>query len=1180
MVGIVIMSLLIKHSYAGDWTSSGYDLYRERLNTTELSSYTFGSTPLWQKTLSTNNKVIISTPAVADGYVVIGTQDKKVIAYKEDGTFAWSYSSDDAVCGSPAIKDGRVYVGSLGGRLYCLRLADGNPVWQPALELGGKDYYSSPAIAGTTLFMGLGTFNRKVAGVDIKTGLVSWEKEVNQIVYSSPAVSGNLVIIGTNSGRYYARDFSSGDEIWHFDTTGTVMLSSPLVVGNLVYLLPGGADSKFYRVAINGQVDSDKKNVDSSNWDIPITDPSPPAGYTLIDRAVSSPMFASSVIAFVIRFDWYNSGTGQYTLQEYVVGVDTDSKSVKWQVSNGSLSTTNKNDIPSLKLCPTPAGWDRAGPGTLIAVSSSLQNKLRILDPANNGQELASLVLDAPGRSSPVFANGRLYVATDAGTLYCFQSTYNTAPSAPTSGFTPSGGTDIESSMPTISWNPPSDTENGADKLRYIFRLDTDNEILEDWDVEITTTSGQNSATLTSPLAHNQTYYYAVRAIDDKGACSPWSSIQTFSVHKNPAPPVVYEAMPGDKKVTLYWNISPSPGVVGYILRYETNGSSWGPIQIGNVTTYTVNDLENYADYTFYVYAIDTEGDESSGAVISATPQPLISIDGSDYPTLADAFDAAREGDTIYLGSGTFYLSEPITLHEGISLWGVSPRYTFVDATGLASGIIIQKDADGGETTVGNLTLLGSSVGIKTETGTATLTNIIIRDHTDSGIFIDKGGNFTVINATILDNKYGVKVISGTLSIRNSIVVKNSSTGIAAAAQGATVYSQYNDVYGNSYLNYDNCNAGTGDISQTLQFVDEVKKDYRVKEGQPTIDAGHPEDEWLNEPHPHGGRINMGAYGNTQFAARSESLQITTTTLSDGESNSSYSVKISTKGGSPPVSWTLKSGILPAGLTLASATGEIYGNLPTGSAGTYTFIVNGTDTDGYEVNREFTIVIHQASGNTLHITTTTLSDAEEGSEYSAKVSAGGGFPPYSWQVVSGKLPQDLNLDSTTGDISGILPAGSEGLYTFTVRVTDKDLYTAEKELSIIVNSKLVKGSGGGGGHGGRCFIATAAYGSTFEPTVRLLCKFRDEYLETSETGRWVTSIYYKYSPQMAKYIGKSPVLKLIVQILLIPLVGYSWFIIKMGLFVKIATCLFLSVVCIYLIQRWKRRLSLQKMSTR
>lgn len=53
-----------------------------------------------------------------------------------------------------------------------------------------------------------------------------------------------------------------------------------------------------------------------------------------------------------------------------------------------------------------------------------------------------------------------------------------------------------------------------------------------------------------------------------------------------------------------------------------------------------------------------------------------------------------------------------------------------------------------------------------------------------------------------------------------------------------------------------------------------------------------------------------------------------------------------------------------------------------------------------------------------------------------------------------------------------------------------------------------------------CFIATAAYGSVWEPNVQLLRDFRDRYLQTNAAGRWFVRTYYRLSPPLAAWIAE------------------------------------------------------------
>jgi hypothetical protein len=63
--------------------------------------------------------------------------------------------------------------------------------------------------------------------------------------------------------------------------------------------------------------------------------------------------------------------------------------------------------------------------------------------------------------------------------------------------------------------------------------------------------------------------------------------------------------------------------------------------------------------------------------------------------------------------------------------------------------------------------------------------------------------------------------------------------------------------------------AGESNISTDPLFVDAANGDYHLLPDSPCIDAGDPASDYSNEPMPNGGRINMGAYGNTPEAALS-----------------------------------------------------------------------------------------------------------------------------------------------------------------------------------------------------------------------------------------------------------------------------------------------------------------------
>lgn len=70
---------------------------------------------------------------------------------------------------------------------------------------------------------------------------------------------------------------------------------------------------------------------------------------------------------------------------------------------------------------------------------------------------------------------------------------------------------------------------------------------------------------------------------------------------------------------------------------------------------------------------------------------------------------------------------------------------------------------------------------------------------------------------------------------------------------------------------------------------------------------------------------------------------------------------------------------------------------------------------------------------------------------------------------------------------------------------------------------------------GKCFIATAVYGDTNAPEVRLLRRFRDEFLLPFLPGRLLVSTYYLVSPMMITLVQSKGVKSLVKCLILKPM---------------------------------------------
>jgi subtilisin family serine protease len=189
------------------------------------------------------------------------------------------------------------------------------------------------------------------------------------------------------------------------------------------------------------------------------------------------------------------------------------------------------------------------------------------------------------------------------------------------------------------------------------------------------------------------------------------------------------------------------------------------------------------------------------------------------------------------------------------------------------------------------------------------------------------------------------------------------------------------------------------------------------------------------------------------FAAESSGTggpAITTNTVPNGTVNTPYSTTVTASGGVIPYSWSITSGSLPAGLSLAAGSGAVSGT-PTG-AGTSTFTLQVTDTNGMTGSKAFTITVSSGAGAPA-ITTSTLPNGTVNTPYSTTVTASGGVIPYSWSITSGSLPAGLSLAAGSGAISGT-PTGA-GTSTFTLQVTDTNGMTGSKAFTITINFGIV-----------------------------------------------------------------------------------------------------------------------------
>jgi hypothetical protein len=192
-------------------------------------------------------------------------------------------------------------------------------------------------------------------------------------------------------------------------------------------------------------------------------------------------------------------------------------------------------------------------------------------------------------------------------------------------------------------------------------------------------------------------------------------------------------------------------------------------------------------------------------------------------------------------------------------------------------------------------------------------------------------------------------------------------------------------------------------------------------------------------------RLNQNNQAATEFLTIAPFyLYVTTPSLANPVVGTAYSQNLSAQLGTSPYTWSLKSGSLPAGLTLSSA-GVISGT-PT-TTGVVSFTVRVTDAGGMENRKAYSVTVQGSAA--LSISTSSLPNASTGTSYSQTLVAAGGSGGYVWSLVSGTLPAGIGLNAA-GVISGT--PTTAGTSNFTVRVTDSSLATITRAFVITVTT--------------------------------------------------------------------------------------------------------------------------------
>ena len=410
---------------------------------------------------------------------------------------------------------------------------------------------------------------------------------------------------------------------------------------------------------------------------------------------------------------------------------------------------------------------------------------------------------------------------------------------------------------------------------------------------------------------------------------------------------------------------------------------------------------------TPYVWALETGAlpgglSISSGGVISGTPTTV----GSSTFTVKVTGGASTDSQQLSI----VVSPPPLTItttslpnaqlnssySQTVSATGGVPPYTWTLASGtLPNGI--------------TLTAGGSLIGTPTAAGTSNFT-VQVKDNAAAPTTVTKALSLTVVVPPV--------VISPT-------TFPDGTVGVA--------YSQYISASGGA-SNSCTITVSSGALPAGLTLgIDPGFGDYFLS-GAPNAAGTYSFTLQANC----GGVIGTRAYS---LVVKPAPLAITTTSLPPVLVGDTYSATLSAQGGTGPYTWSITSGALPAGLTLA-ANGQLSGTAPSVfGEGTATF--RATDATNATVSKAMTIYVNEFSGES------SFRNGEVGVAYTSAIDSSyfGGTAPYTF-TTTGTVPAGLSL-STAGTLAGT--PTTAGTTTFAVTATGADGLRAKNAVTVVIH---------------------------------------------------------------------------------------------------------------------------------
>lgn len=201
---------------------------------------------------------------IVQNRLIIGSTVGTLAAYNvENGSLLWKAETEGGCRAPPAYGYGKIFQPDDKGQLYAFAPTDGTELYRVAVK---APIVSAAAVSQMVFVTDVLGF---IYSVDPDSGVIVWEKNLDNPVWTTVAVTDDRLFVGHSGGELVALDASSGDILWRFDAV-EVIKASPTVVGKCVII--GTMGGKVFSLDVTDGRVIDQRQLDRAVSYSPVTD--------------------------------------------------------------------------------------------------------------------------------------------------------------------------------------------------------------------------------------------------------------------------------------------------------------------------------------------------------------------------------------------------------------------------------------------------------------------------------------------------------------------------------------------------------------------------------------------------------------------------------------------------------------------------------------------------------------------------------------------------------------------------------------------------------------------------------------------------------------------------------------------------------------------------------------------